>query len=76
MIVQLQSEARHAVESMNNAQSTANEGMSRVKEAADALYSMTEQVARMNRLSEETFETHAGASTGRNGGQWQGREHP
>ncbi len=55
MIAQLQSEARHAVESMNNAQSTANEGMSRVKEAADALYSMTEQVARMNRLSEETL---------------------
>ena len=55
MIAQLQSEARHAVESMNNAQSTANEGMSRVKEAADALYSMTDQVARMNRLSEETL---------------------
>lgn len=55
MIAQLQSEACHAVESMSNAQNTANAGMARVKEAADALYSMTDQVARMNSLSEETL---------------------
>ena len=55
MIEQLQSEARLAVQSMENAQSTATEGMERVREAAAALHSMTEQVERMSKLNDETL---------------------
>lgn len=55
MIEQLQSEARLAVQSMENAQSTASEGMERVREAAAALHSMTEHVERMNQLNAETL---------------------
>lgn len=55
MIAQLQAEARKAVGSMQNAQSTASEGIERVQEAASALYSMTGHVERMNQLNEETL---------------------
>lgn len=55
MIEQLQSEAKLAVESMNNAQEIADNGMTRVNEAAAALHSMTEQVERMTSLNLETL---------------------
>src|SRR5690554_7711990 len=55
MIAQLQAEARNAVGSMENAQSTASEGIERVQEAASALYGMTGHVERMNQLNEETL---------------------
>lgn len=55
MIEQLQSEASRAVESMTNAQSTAADGMGRVREAAEALYQMAEHVDHMNQLNQETL---------------------
>lgn len=55
MIAQLQAEAHKAVGSMQNAQSTASEGIERVQEAASALFSMTAHVERMNELNEETL---------------------
>lgn len=55
MIEQLQSEARHAVDSMHKAQSIAEEGMERVNETAKALHRMTEHVDRMNSLNDETL---------------------
>ena len=55
MIEQLQAEARQAVHSMENAQSTASEGMERVREAALALHSMIQHVERMNQLNAETL---------------------
>lgn len=55
MIAQLQAEAQNAVNSMDNAQQTASQGMERVREAADALYTMTSHVERMNQLSQETL---------------------
>ena len=56
MIAQLQHEAQLAVSSMSNAQITANDGMERVREAASALYSMAEQVERMDSLSTQTLD--------------------
>ncbi|MFY9179088.1 MAG: methyl-accepting chemotaxis protein, partial [Venatoribacter sp.] len=50
-----QAEAQNAVNSMDNAQQTASQGMERVREAADALYTMTSHVERMNQLSQETL---------------------
>lgn len=55
MIEQLQHEAGRAVSSMTSAQTIANEGMERVREAAEALYGMSAQVEHMNRLSQETL---------------------
>lgn len=55
MLKQLQEEASRAVHSMNNAQSTSNEGMQRVQEAAEALYSMANHVERMSQLNQETL---------------------
>lgn len=55
MIEQLQQEARRAVESMNEAQTTAAEGMDRVNEAAQALHSMTDQVGKMDTINQETL---------------------
>jgi len=67
MIEQLQSEARHAVDSMHKAQSTAEEGMERVNEAAKALHSMTEHVERMSSLNDETLKRmHMQVEVGRN----------
>ncbi|MAY15865.1 MAG: methyl-accepting chemotaxis protein [Oceanospirillaceae bacterium] len=67
MIEQLQSEARHAVDSMHNAQSIAEEGMERVNEAAKALHSMTEHVDRMSSLNDETLKRmHMQVEVGRN----------
>ena len=57
MIEQLQAEARQAVHSMENAQSTASEGMERVREAALALHSMIQHVERMNQLNAETLKS-------------------
>ena len=55
MIEQLQSEARHAVESMQHAQDVSDEGMDRVNQAAEALHRMTEHVDRMSELNNETL---------------------
>ena len=57
MIDQLQSEAKLAVQSMENAQTTATEGMERVHESASALYSMAEHVERMSTLNNETLKS-------------------
>lgn len=57
MIAQLQHEAHLAVESMSNAQVTANDGMERVREAANALYSMAEQVEHMDDLNTQTLDS-------------------
>lgn len=67
MIEQLQSEARLAVQSMENAQATASEGMDRVHEAASALTTMAEHVQRMNYLNSETLKhMHGQVSVGQN----------
>lgn len=54
MIEQLQQEAGKAVNSMQNAQATADEGLTRVNEAAAALHSMSQHVEQMDQMNTET----------------------
>ena len=55
MVEALQSRARDAVNSMETAQTIAGAGSERVKEAAEALHSMTQHVDRMSELNAETL---------------------
>ncbi|MEL7400951.1 MAG: methyl-accepting chemotaxis protein, partial [Pseudomonadota bacterium] len=55
MIEQLQQEANKAVGSMQDAQTTATDGLEQVREAASALHRMTEHVERMTELNSETL---------------------
>ena len=55
MIGQLQSEARNAVGSMNTARETAEEGVSRIRDAAEALNHMISKMDRMTELSQATL---------------------
>ncbi|WP_189386756.1 methyl-accepting chemotaxis protein [Bacterioplanes sanyensis] len=56
MISQLQDEARKAVSSMADAQSTSENGMEQVQEAASALHSMVSHVEKMAKLNQQTLE--------------------
>ncbi|MBS53563.1 MAG: hypothetical protein CMI03_12540 [Oceanospirillaceae bacterium] len=56
MVEALQSQARNAVSSMENAQNIAEEGSERVREAAEALHQMTQHVDRMSELNRETLQ--------------------